>query len=228
MRSSICLPIAILWAFAATGCSILPASGPTVAEVENSSKSDPSQGFVVVDDPSQGFVVVDIDAAVASAVSQVRQDGFGGNFKSNAPAANLRIAVGDVMQITIIEAGSGLFRQSDSSARLLGEHLLIVRQLRDVDGAGLMAGNREIRWVFIYTLYIGLLLRVALSHSPNTISPNSVSINASRSSAAFIKAAIFRSSSVAVPRRRGPKLNASRVTRSPGNSGNNLRQNSSA
>src|SRR3984893_10314012 len=110
MRSSICLPIAILWAFAATGCSILPASGPTVAEVENTSKSD----------PSQGFVVVDIDAAVASAVSQVRQEGFGGNFKSNAPAANLRIAVGDVMQITIIEAGSGLFRQSDSSAPLLG------------------------------------------------------------------------------------------------------------
>jgi polysaccharide export outer membrane protein len=118
MRSSICLPIAILWAFAATGCSILCASGPTMAEVENSSKSDPSQGFVVVDDPSQGFVVVDIDAAVASAVSQVRQDGFGGNFKSNAPAANLRIAVGDVMQITIIEAGSGLFGQSDSSATL--------------------------------------------------------------------------------------------------------------
>ena len=108
MRSSICLPIAILWAFAATGCSILPASGPTVAEVENSSKSD----------PSQGFVVVDIDAAVASAVSQVRQDGFGGNFKSNAPAANLRIAVGDVMQITIIEAGSGLFGPGDSSATL--------------------------------------------------------------------------------------------------------------
>src|SRR6202040_3285854 len=38
-------------------------------------------------------------------------------------------------------------------ARLLGEHFLIVRQLRhvDIDGAGLAAGNREIRRVFIET-----------------------------------------------------------------------------
>ena len=77
-------------------------------------------------------------------------------------------------------------------------------------------------------LPFGVLRLCPFRYSLNTMSPNSVSINASRSSAAFIKAARFRSSSVAVTRRRGPKLNASRVTRSSGNSGNNLRQNSSA
>jgi polysaccharide export outer membrane protein len=97
-----------LWALLASGCSILPASGPTASQAESSSASD----------PSQGFVIVDIDDAVAAAAAKVRQDGFGGNFKSSAHAADLRIAVGDVLQIAIIEAGSGLFGQSDSTATL--------------------------------------------------------------------------------------------------------------
>jgi polysaccharide export outer membrane protein len=68
--------------------------------------------------PGKGFVVVDIDNAVVSAVSKRRLEGFRGNFISKAPAADLRIAVGDVLQVAIVEVGSGIFGQSDSTATL--------------------------------------------------------------------------------------------------------------
>ncbi len=97
-----------MWGLMATGCSILPASGPTVRQVESSSTSD----------PSDGFVVVDIDDAVVSALAKGGQEGFAGAFAGNAVAANLYVAVGDVLQIAIIEASGGLFGQSSAMATL--------------------------------------------------------------------------------------------------------------
>lgn len=90
-------PSAITLALMVAGCTALPAAAPTITEVEHPF------------DPGYPFVLVNLNDTVVSALSQVRQDGFIGKFQSKAPPANLRIAVGDTLQIGIIEAGGGLF-----------------------------------------------------------------------------------------------------------------------
>jgi hypothetical protein len=55
-------------------------------------------------------------------LSKVHREGFAGKFQSKAPAATLRIAVGDTLQMAVIEGGGGgLFSQQVASATLGGE-----------------------------------------------------------------------------------------------------------
>jgi polysaccharide export outer membrane protein len=96
---------------ASSGCAILPASAPTVSEIENQSN----------DDPARRFIIVDINDDVVAAVSQLRQQGFPGSFISRSPPADLRIAIGYILQISIIEVGSGIFGQGNNAATLGSE-----------------------------------------------------------------------------------------------------------
>ena len=84
------------------GCAALPASAPTSSEVLASSATAEVNG---------DFVVIDVTRKVADALAVSRQDGFGGKFQSKAPAADLRIAVGDTLQIGVLESAPGLFNQ---------------------------------------------------------------------------------------------------------------------
>ena len=90
------------------GCTSLPAAAPTPAEVET-----PTAAQCGVD-CSDGFIVVDVNSAVVSALTRERIDGLAGKFESRRPAADLRIAVGDTLQIAIIETGGGLFGQTSA------------------------------------------------------------------------------------------------------------------
>lgn len=93
-------------ALALPGCAVLPGSAPTAGEIENAA-----------DNASNGIFVFDLDQSVISALATTRQDSFVGRFASKAPAADLRIAVGDTLQIAVIDEASGLFgRSSDSSS----------------------------------------------------------------------------------------------------------------
>jgi polysaccharide export outer membrane protein len=103
-------PLILSFALASSGCAILPASAPTVTQIERQ-----------WDDAYAGFVIINIDETVVEAVSQNRRQEYAGNFISHAPAADLRIAVGNVLQISVIEVGSGIFGQSNNAATLGSE-----------------------------------------------------------------------------------------------------------
>lgn len=108
MRRTLGMLAATGLALASSGCAILPAAGPTVSEVEHGANGD----------VAANFVVLDVDEAVVSALAKAGREGFGAGFSSKAGAADLRIAVGDVLQITLIEVGGGIFGQASSSTTL--------------------------------------------------------------------------------------------------------------
>jgi hypothetical protein len=78
----------------APGCALMPAAAPTALEVENANAPTT---------PFNQIIVLDIDDAVVSALAAVRPEGFAGRFSAKAPAADLRLAVGDTLQISVIE-----------------------------------------------------------------------------------------------------------------------------
>ena len=94
---------ALALCIALPGCAILPASGPTVRELEAS----------VPDPVESGVLVVNIDDHVIDILAHAPGDSFSGSFANRRPASELRIGPGDVLQISIWEAGgSGLFGPS--------------------------------------------------------------------------------------------------------------------
>jgi len=93
----------------APGCSVMPAAAPTALEVENAPTA-----------PFNQIVVLDIDDAVVSALAAVRAEGFAGRFSARAPAADLKIAVGDTLQISVIEQAPGLFSSPGGAAAPTG------------------------------------------------------------------------------------------------------------
>ena len=114
------------------GCAVLPASAPTAGEIEG-----------VASNASDGVFVFDLDQDVINALASTPQDSFVGRFTSKAPPADLRIAVGDTLQIAIIDEASGLFgRSSDSSSSGFGStNLLPVTVGRNGDIAVPFAGE---------------------------------------------------------------------------------------
>ena len=92
----------------APGCALMPAEAPTALEVENAGK-----------EATMPFAVVNIDRQVVSALGAARREGFAGRFSSKAPPADLRLAVGDTLQISVIEqapGASGLFSGSGAAS----------------------------------------------------------------------------------------------------------------
>jgi len=87
----------------------MPAAAPTALEVENTPTA-----------PFNQIVVLDIDDAVVSALAAVGAEGFAGRFSAKAPPADLRIAVGDTLQISVIEQAPGLFSNPGGGAPSTG------------------------------------------------------------------------------------------------------------
>ena len=83
----------------------MPAAAPTALEVENAATH-----------PFNQIIVLDIDNSVISALAAVHPEGFAGRFSGRAPAADLRIAVGDTLQISVIEQVPGLFSNPGASS----------------------------------------------------------------------------------------------------------------
>ena len=100
---------ALVSALALSGCSSLPESAPTSGEVEASSNSAVS-----------GIYIFDLNRSVISALAQSPDKGFAGRFTSQAPAADLRIATGDVLQISVIESSGTLFRRPSDTGGSTG------------------------------------------------------------------------------------------------------------
>lgn len=82
--------------FAANACSSLPRSGPYRSDL-----------VADADAPARPFAMVEISPGVVDTLAQVRLPSFAGAFGDYRPSQQQRIGVGDVVQITLWEAGPG-------------------------------------------------------------------------------------------------------------------------
>lgn len=89
--------IAILCGVAVAGCSNLPASGPSTADIV----SQP------VDSGQTIFELIDLAPAALAALNGRPTDSFSGSFGDRSGAMESRIGVGDFVAVTIWEAGAG-------------------------------------------------------------------------------------------------------------------------
>ena len=80
------------------GCSALPGMGPGMVDVA-------TQGAPTAD--REGYLVAPLDARVAAILARRGDTSLRGHFGDNKPAPDQRIGVGDVLQVTIWEAGAG-------------------------------------------------------------------------------------------------------------------------
>ena len=94
-------------AFVLAACGTLPASGPTVSDVESG----------VIDDDVANYLLVDVDGRSIDQLAANLDPGLYARFGDNAPAPDLRIGVGDAVAVTIYEVGpGGLFSSAGAGA----------------------------------------------------------------------------------------------------------------
>jgi polysaccharide export outer membrane protein len=79
------------------GCSTLPSSGPTSAEVTSAAQ----------DGETIRYVLRDVDESIVSILSSARNKSFSGSFGDKRPAPSQRIGIGDTLNVTIWEAAAG-------------------------------------------------------------------------------------------------------------------------
>ena len=74
----------------AAACSGLPSSGPTAVDIAVNENSEVVQG---------GYVIVDIDERVASLAAAQPRQSFSRVFTDPGPAPDIRVGVGDAVQV---------------------------------------------------------------------------------------------------------------------------------
>lgn len=87
----------VLAAIGLAGCSALPSSGPTSAEVTTASTSE----------TSIRYILRDVDEEIVSILSSSRARSFNESFGDRRPAPSQRIGIGDTILVTIWEAAAG-------------------------------------------------------------------------------------------------------------------------
>lgn len=108
MRSSTVSGLALIVAAAGllTGCSTLPATGPSTQDIVSEQRA------------IKDFVLVNLDQRVVDIVSQYRVTAFSTRFAAPAPAPSQIVGVGDTLAITVFEAGQGGLFSSDYGSRV--------------------------------------------------------------------------------------------------------------
>lgn len=89
--------VAILSVVALAGCSNLPASGPSTADVVATQAEN--TGF--------SYELIDLTPASLAVLNSRRIDSFSGSFGDRGGAVETRIGIGDFVAVTIWEAGAG-------------------------------------------------------------------------------------------------------------------------
>lgn len=103
-RAGGCL-LLVAAALTLSSCAQMPAAAPSYSEVKYSASSS-----------ANDYVLIDVDQNVLESLSLATPEGFSEQFHSSAPRASLRIAVGDTLQISIIEQATGLLSQPSAQS----------------------------------------------------------------------------------------------------------------
>ncbi|MFD1333617.1 polysaccharide biosynthesis/export family protein [Methylopila musalis] len=92
-----------------SGCSTLPAAGPTTEQID-----PPSVSNTAIKD----YLLVDLNQRVVDVLSQYRAAPFSRRFSAPQPAPGQIVGVGDVLSVQLFEAGQGGLFSSDLGARV--------------------------------------------------------------------------------------------------------------
>jgi polysaccharide export outer membrane protein len=95
-------------ALMAASCNLLPSDGPTTTDIMASKE----------DDSLRKYLVVDLSDEVVSLINTYQEPPFSKRFSSARPATGQVIGIGDVLNISVFEAGQGGLFSSDSGARI--------------------------------------------------------------------------------------------------------------
>jgi len=95
--------------FAAAGCSLLPTIGPKVSTIKAEAKGD---------ETAAGYALVPLTSQVADLLATFEPASFASRFGSQQPPPVQRIGVGDVLTVTLFEAGEGSLFPSQNGARV--------------------------------------------------------------------------------------------------------------
>lgn len=91
------------------GCSALPATGPTTEQIDPPSTSA---------NATPNYVLINLEQTSVDILSQYRVTAFSKRFAAPRPAPNQIVGIGDVLSITVFEAGQGGLFSSDYGARV--------------------------------------------------------------------------------------------------------------
>lgn len=94
-------PLALCAALAVSGCSVLPAAGPTSRQVDSGAEVATPDGLFA------RYEIVDITPAVVEALRTRPLDSLLASFGDHRPSLEPVIGIGDVISVSIWEAGSG-------------------------------------------------------------------------------------------------------------------------
>jgi len=113
-------------ACAQSACTFLPAAGPSTSTFDRPQSEE----------TLEGYTVVEFDAEVAALIDRVSGPTLYGAFGDNPPPPAQRLGVGDVIQVTVFEAGpGGLFTPATEGVSLTGgRQTTIPLQTIDRDG----------------------------------------------------------------------------------------------
>ena len=95
------LPLALCAALAVSGCSVLPAAGPTARQVDAGAEVATADGLFA------RYEIIDLTPAVVEALRTRPLDSLLASFGDHRPSVEPVIGIGDVVSVSIWEAGSG-------------------------------------------------------------------------------------------------------------------------
>jgi polysaccharide export outer membrane protein len=113
-RGPLCKVILLACALGAGGCSTLPRSGPDDAAIVSAAS------MRVMTDPRLGlqYALVDLSPTILSLLTEDTNGTLAGFKGGRGPAPDIRVGVGDVIQVSLFESSAGgLFIPADSGTR---------------------------------------------------------------------------------------------------------------
>lgn len=108
------------------GCAAMPSTGPTAAAIVHAAQPH---------DPQRPFELIDLDAARITTLARFRPPRLSARFPDRRPSPVQTIGVGDAIQVTIFEAGTGgLFTASAGQLGGGSKNVTLPTQAVEADG----------------------------------------------------------------------------------------------
>lgn len=109
-----------------TGCSAMPSSGPTASVIDAGESTD----------VKLPYSLIDLDAGSVGILARRHDDSLSGHFRDRRPSPRQTLGVGDVVQVSIFEAGAGgLFSTSTGELGGGSKHVSLPPQVVGPSGA---------------------------------------------------------------------------------------------